>query len=54
MPVEIKELVIRTTIGDSDTEPSDECATQVQEIKEEIIAEALNRMADHFREIHER
>jgi len=54
MPVEIKELVIKTTIGESDTDAGDECATKVLEIKEEIIEEALMRMADHLREIDER
>lgn len=56
MPVEIKELVVKTTINhDQDNEKiSDECSNQLQEIRNEIIEECLMRMGDHLRHLDRR
>lgn len=56
MPIEIKELVIKTTINDAPNgeQISEDCSTQLNEIRNDIIEECLMRMGDHLRALDAR
>ncbi|MFT4601140.1 MAG: hypothetical protein ACI857_001318 [Arenicella sp.] len=70
MPIEIKELVIKTTVneeqsaanvasddsdGGNDSSSSDaNCAAKLEEVRDEIIAECLDFVSDYMNKINRR
>jgi hypothetical protein len=70
MPIEIKELVIKTTVneeqraanvtsddsdGGNDSSSSDaNCAAKLEDVRDEIIAECLDFVSDYMNKINRR